>query len=244
MSRKFIVVYEAPADFCLATELADRVFLEKIDWLDETVLDTQREWVGEYGGRPLKWTVISGLAREAGIRAHGHFDGVPGEPDAQAGRRALAYLFLRFGELDGVVLVRDIDDQPERRDGLEQARAQFVDRGKPIVLGVSVIERESWVLSGFEPKDDDEVDRVKSEREKLGFNPCVEPHKLTACKDDTALKSPKRVLAVLSDNDWQRERQCWLETSLDILRNRGAENGLKAYLDEVEAHLMPVIRGY
>ena len=37
----------ARADFEQATELADRVLREEIDWLDEIVLDTQRRWVGD-----------------------------------------------------------------------------------------------------------------------------------------------------------------------------------------------------
>lgn len=244
MSHKFVVVYEAPADFRVATELADRVILDKIDWLDEAILATQRQWIAEDGGRPLKWSVIAGLARAAGIRVQGQFDGVPGEPDARAGRRALAYLFFRFDDLAAAVLVRDVDDQPERREGLQQAKVFFADRGKPIVLGVAVVERESWVIAGFEPRDADESDRLQAERQKLGFNPCERPHELTACKDDAAVRSPKRVLAALVGNDNQRERECWITTPLPTLRARGTENGLAAYLNDVEVQLVPIIRGY
>ena len=34
MSQRFAVVHEAEADFHTATELADRVLMEAIDWLD------------------------------------------------------------------------------------------------------------------------------------------------------------------------------------------------------------------
>lgn len=37
MSQHFFVVHEAPADFLTATELADRVLMEAINWLDSPV---------------------------------------------------------------------------------------------------------------------------------------------------------------------------------------------------------------
>jgi hypothetical protein len=46
VSRRFVVVYEAQADFRTATELADRVLIKGIDWLDETLLESQRQWIG------------------------------------------------------------------------------------------------------------------------------------------------------------------------------------------------------
>ena len=40
MSTRFAVVHEAGADFQTATELADRVLVEAIEWLDEDLLRT------------------------------------------------------------------------------------------------------------------------------------------------------------------------------------------------------------
>jgi hypothetical protein len=98
VTQSFFVVHEASADFTTATELADRVLLAEIPWIDELlheppcpVLDAQRQWISEDPpGEPLKWTSIANRARELGIRVHGHFNGEPGLPDAQAARRALA----------------------------------------------------------------------------------------------------------------------------------------------------------
>src|SRR5205823_11753 len=147
MSQRFAVVHEAEADLHTATELADRVLVEAIDWLDEDMLAHQREWVNqEPGGRRLTWKAIPQLARDAGIRAHGHFDGEPGLPDAAAARRAILFLLEAIPDLKAVLLIRDQDDQPERRAGLEQARGQ--DRsGVVIVVGLAVVERECWVIS-------------------------------------------------------------------------------------------------
>ncbi len=97
MSQRFFVVYEARSDFDTATELADKVLTSEIDWLDETLLDSQREWIGEDqpGGR-LTWSSIPSRANELGIRVHGHFDSNPALPDARAARRALAYVLRRY----------------------------------------------------------------------------------------------------------------------------------------------------
>ena len=89
MSVRVAVVHEAEADFQTATELADRVLVEAIEWLEEDLLADQREWLGATaGGERLTWAGIKRFARDAGIRFHGHFNGEPGWPTRQrpAGR--------------------------------------------------------------------------------------------------------------------------------------------------------------
>lgn len=246
MSQRFAVVHEAEADFRTATELADRVLVHAIGWLDEELLPLQREWVGTVPvERRLTWKTIPQIAREIGIKAHGHFDGKPGEADAASARRAILYLREAIADLKAILLIRDRDDQPERQAGLEQARAQLHRNAKgeviTIVVGLANIEREAWVISGFEPQDEAETTRLKTERMRLGFQPHERSHELTAGKDDTAIRSPKRVLRELSGDSFHRERQCWAKTPLALLRERGVENGLAAYLQEVQDRLAPLI---
>jgi hypothetical protein len=246
VSKRFFVVYEAPADLATATELADRVLTAEIDWLDETLLNSQRRWIGEdRPGEPLTWTSIPTRAQAMGIKVHGHFNGEPGLADARAARRALAYVLRRHeGEaVDAILLIRDRDDQPERRQGLEQGRASYSPL-TTIVVGLAVPERECWVLSGFEPKDDGEREKLEEEIRHLGFHPCRESHQLTACKDDQAKRSPKRVHAKLIGRDRDRERECWQVTPLSVLLERGADNGLRDFLEEVKDFLVPLITGY
>lgn len=244
MTLRFAVVYEAEADFRTATELADRGLMDTIDWLDESLLEFQRTWIDRTEhGQPLKWSQVKALAREAGVTVVGHIDGQPAFADAQAARRAIRVLQKVFESLDGIVLLRDQDDQPERRQGLEQARTEHeASLSRPvIVVGLAVVEREAWVISGFVPGDPDEQSRLDAERQRLGFHPHEQSHELTACKDDTAPRSPKRVLRVLTGGDYDRERRCWAETPLDVLRARGTENGLVLYLAEVRTRLAPLI---
>jgi hypothetical protein len=243
MSLVFVVVSEAAADFTTATELADRVLCEQIDWLDESLLDSQRSWISESPeGGSLHWKAISKLAREYGLRVHGHFAGEPGFPDAVAARKAIAYINHVLVRVDAVILVRDLDDQPERLAGLIQARSAS-HSPTMIVIGTANIERESWVLSGFVPTTPEEHRRLDAERQELGFNPCLQPQELKAGKNDQAKRSPKRVLSVLTSGDREREASCWQTTTLSVLRNQGGENGLRHYLQEVEQRLVPLVTG-
>lgn len=242
MTQRIVVVHEANADFVTSTELADRVLIDTVSWLDSDQLSHQREWVAVTPtGDRLQWKTIPGLARDLGIKAHGHFDGEPGEADASAARRAILFLKEVVPDLRAIILVRDQDDQPERRTGLEQARKQ--DHGDlRIVVGLAVVEREAWVICGFEPRDgSEESARLVTERQTLGFDPRLKSHELTACKNDQAPRSPKRVLQALSGGEWERERECWSATPLDVLRERGGANGLAKYMGEVREHLASLI---
>ncbi len=144
---------------------------------------------------------------------------------------------------DAVLLIRDVDDQGKRRQGLEQARAIYSSLTR-IIIGVAIPERECWVLSGFDPEDEEEERRLAAEIQKLGSDPCLRSHELTAGKDDQATRSPKRVLAVLTGGRWERQRKCWQATDLSVLADRGRANGLRDYLEEVRTLLVPLITGY
>jgi hypothetical protein len=242
VSLQLAVVYEAPADFQTATELTDRVLVESIDWMEEHLIDYHRTWIREWNGAALTWKRIKQSALDTGFNVAGPYDEEPAKPDARAAHRAILYLGYAVPDLAGVLLIRDQDDQQERREGLEQAR-QVVEIRFPVVIGLAVVERESWVISGFDPQDEVEESRLAAERQTIGFDPRVRSHELKACKDDTAPRSPKRVLRALCGGDTDRERRCWREIRIATLRNRGAENGLGAFLDEVRNELACLI-GY
>jgi len=244
VSKSFVVVYEAPADFATSTELADRVLMAEVDWLDETLLDSQRIWIRkDPEGNPLTWKSIPSRARELGIRVHGHFDGEPALPDAQAARRAIAYVLRQIDTFDAILLIRDMDDQDERRKGLEQGRSAYSSVTR-IIIGLAITERECWVIGGFDPNDDDERQKLEDEKQKLGFDPCEHSHELTACKNDQAKRSPKRVLSVLTGSNGERQRRCWKEAPLPELERRGQGNGLSEYFKEIRALLVPLITGH
>jgi hypothetical protein len=242
---KFAIVCEAPADREIAQVLADRVVLEIVDWADGN-LHALREWCDSVTADAqnwiLEWTTIKHLAKALKIRIHGHFDGEPGAPDAATARRAVLVLQKTIAPV-AVFLIRDADNHQDRRIGLEQARQHFADHPLRVVIGLANAEREAWVLAGFVANDEREQELVAAERQNLGFDPCERSAELTAGRDDTAKRSPKRVLNVLTNGSRDREQECWNQTSLEILRKRGEANGLNEYLNEVQTHVVPLFTG-
>ncbi len=234
----FVVVCEAEADQRTACALADRVILEKSTWLDAETLGAARHWAGgSTESTFLRWASVPREADKRGVRAHGYFEGRPGALDARAARLALLLAARLRPELAGVLLIRDTDGHVERREGLEQARADV--RPFVVVIGLPHCKREAWLLAAFEPGDVEETQRLTNLSQELGFNPCERSDQLTAQKED-AKRSAKRVLSALCNEVAERAEQGLDSTSLAVLRMRGAGNGLRAYLDDVEEQIAPL----
>lgn len=234
------LVVEAASDGRMTTTLVDRCLVERVDWLEEELLEHHRSWRGIEPGTTLtEWKQANVLARTHRVAPPGFFDGEPGKEDARAARKALL-LFAKFGLPDFVVLVRDADDKPERKEGLAQARngTPKVER-KHIVIGVAKPEREAWILSGFVPCDDRERATLASERQRLGFDPTLQPHELRG----EGKRNAKTSLANLSGGDHDREHRCLTEVSLEHLRERGSGNGLAEFLDEIDERIVTVVGG-
>jgi hypothetical protein len=252
MSLRIAVVHEAKADFAIATELADRVLVESVDWLEldvdheGSVLASRRDWISETSpGLHLTWAGIKKLAADAGIRVHGHFEGKPGSEDFAAARRAILFMKRQFSDLSAILLIRDQDSRRERKAGLTDAARSEEKLGIPIVVGLAIESRECWVLSGFDacdPHAAEETQRLEQVRKELGCDPRLRSQEL---KDghENGRRSAKRVLRHLVGDDprRERERRCWRDAPLDVLRQRGEMNGLSDYLREVKTHLVPLI---
>jgi hypothetical protein len=248
---QLVVFCEALADFQIAADLVDRVLRhEGPAWVAE-VLDAApegiRSWHGD--GQSSAFFDVHELAKhvdDLAIRVpHGYFDGRSGAADALMARTAFSIVrtLVRRGEaIDAALLIRDMDDQPERQTGIEQARSEAQTWATfQIVVGCANPKREAWVLCGFDPETDDERARLAELRRELGFHPHEHAHQLTA-KDEQAKRSAKRVLCILTMDDRDREARCWQQVPLDVLRARGALTGLRSYLDEIGQHLVPLVR--
>jgi hypothetical protein len=241
---EFGVVCEARADQLTACDLADRVLLEGVDWLEPSVLEAQRQWRGLHATDSfLKWTAVRAEAERAGLRIStwGLFNGSPGEPDAFMARKALLLFASLVRRPDAVLLVRDSDGDSRRIAGLEQARR---DRPWPfkVIIGVAHPKREAWVIAGFQPQGAEEAARLRALQERLSFDPIHRSHELDARKHG-AKTDIKRALEELIQSDGDRERQCLNETGLEVLEDRGGDNGLAAYLSEVRERLVPILSG-
>ena len=143
-------------------------------------------------------------------------------------------------KFDALIVSRDTDRSTERVRSWEDVRASFADELLVVLLAVQHCKLEAWLLSGFEPDTDAERLRLDEVRAQLGLDPTVKGADLTA-KSDSAKKNAKRVLGELTGDDRDRRRRCWESTDLDQLHSKGADTGLRDYLDEVENRLVPIL---
>ena len=240
MSLSLAVVCEAPADQRTGCDLADRVFMAEVAWIEQQMLPHYRQWRGLSPPEPhLLWRDVRDLARSRRIRAHGHFSGEPGAPDAHNARRVLLLLHSAAQPPHAVVLLRDDDGQTQRRRGLEQARDSS-NIGIPVVIGLAQPKRECWVIAGFEPQNDEENRRLETLVSQLKFDPREAAQRLTAGRPANAPRNAKRVLRQLTEGDPERESACWRNTDLRLLAARGRNTGLSEYLGEVRERLVPL----
>jgi hypothetical protein len=241
-SYEFGLVCEGSADEFTACTLADRVLLERIDWLEPELLGSIRKWRGEAPGETyLKWSHVKDRAAEVGLKVFGPFSDKPNAPDALTARKALL-LFAGLKERPAaVLLVRDSDGDPERKDGegLKQARDPRLWPFQ-VIIGVAHPKQEAWILAGFQPRSPEESERLQALRERLSVDPILKAHALDA-REHGAKTDIKRALRELTQGNGDRERLCLSETDLEILEQRGKDNGLADYLREVRARLAPVL---
>jgi hypothetical protein len=244
---EFIIIVESRADAEISTKLAERVLLEKVEWLEPDTLDSLIQWSGlESGTEHSCWKNIGDIIEHFStefnfpkIRSNGKL-----KTDGKAASKVMKLIsFLQYKlkrDITAVIFIRDLDNQPERRQHLDQARSEYTGQPKlEIVIGTADRMREAWVLNGFMSLNPEEEKTLKDITKKLNFNPCTEAHRLRSTSSDE--RYPKMVVKKLTDGDYSREQQCWEKTNLEILRSRGKSTGLTDYLDEVEKRLIPII---
>jgi hypothetical protein len=254
---EFIVIVESSADARTATKLAERVLVEKVDWLESDNLQYLFQWSGlQTGTEHSCWSDISKIiddAKSLGYKparflGHGR-DGVPYKADGATSIKIINLVrqFLqKTRQIRAILLIRDLDNQPERRKGIEQGRSEHIN-GQPkleIIIGTADRMREAWVLNGFIPSNQEE-ERILVEIEReLKFDPCLESHRLRekSLAGANRIRNPKVVVEKLTGGNMEREQKCWEETSLELLREQGVNTGLTDYIDQVEKRLVPIIQ--
>jgi hypothetical protein len=251
-----IVIVESRMDAVTATKLAERVLVEKVEWLEYESLQHLFKWSGlEVGTEYSCWKDTGDIidrAKKAGIPTpkflgHGK-TGSLGADGAAAMKILNLIKLLHLKEqrkIAAVLFIRDLDNQPERRKGIKQARLEHEDRQPQIkvVIGTADRMREAWVLNGFTPSNVEETRILKQIKTKLSFDPCEDAHRLrsNSFEEPDRIRNPKVVVEQLTEKDIIREQQCWEETDLEILRSRGTNTGLTKYLNEVEQRLVSIL---
>ncbi|NJL83725.1 MAG: hypothetical protein HC890_13760 [Chloroflexaceae bacterium] len=254
---EFVVIVESSADARTATKLAERVLVEKVDWLETNLLEHLFQWRGlEEITAHSCWRDISDIierAKESGLpipKFLGHKKTGTLKADGAVAMKILNLIQIihikKNRPIKAVLFIRDLDHQPERRQGIEQARSEQGDRQSnlEIIIGTANRMREAWVLNGFIPANPEEDKILQEIKAQLTFDPCEKAHRLrsSSWNEPERIRNPKVVVELLTQNTGMlRECQCWEETSLEHLRERGVYTGLTDYLNEIEQRLVPVI---
>lgn len=233
-----LVVAEAPRDARVVESLIERVAREKHG--EGVTVDL----VGPSTGYPpcfVVWRDLPKVMKDHKVKPwHGHFGGKPRAPDGGAAANALLLArawFKQTGtQANLVVLQRDMDKQPERAEGLAQARDEGIIDASKVVRGVASPKVEAWALCAavIDREDSELQERFDGLRAELGSDPRTISHELDA-SDETAKRSAKRVLeALLGEGDPAYEPLC-TTTPMKELHERGRDNGLAMFLRDLAA---------
>lgn len=238
MTVRIGVACEDRGHFRVCTHLIDGALLRAFSWLDGA-LEYNRAWCGiDEGTSWYKYDRDDARTLPAitlaGTRVHRH-GFVAGEPLKAESRmlRSILLLFCRSDPRpDAVLLVRDLDGYPERRDGITQVRDGY-QWPFPIVTATPQPEIEAWEIACFEPFA--EIAATVQEDLKLNFNPFTEFNRLTSQPRD-AKTDAKRTLAALKRSAGLDDRD---NLELGTLP-RAPDNELSAFLTEIERDIVPL----
>jgi hypothetical protein len=174
---EFVVIVESNADARTATKLADRILVQKIDWLDPEMLQHLYQWSGlEAGTDNSYWKNIDDITKRLAdqfkfptIRFNGKF-----KSDGQSANKIIKLIsFLQYKqkrEIKAVIFIRDLDNQPERRKYIEQVRSEQINQlpKLEIIIGTADRMREAWVLNGFILSNQEEKQILQKIATELG----------------------------------------------------------------------------
>ena len=220
--------------------------MEHIEWLRD-LRDTP-EALPTWGGLTAVmtftgWGSVGRLYKNTDLPVvrNKDMDGKPPEPDAITALKAFR-LAEQVAPL-AVVLLRDVDSEDGRRDGLAQARAEYEQTSHaPItcVIGLPSRYQEAWLLAGFKPRNSRE-EKVLADmcRDLESVHPTREPERLRDGEGE--LRHAKTVWQRLSNKDEARAEACWSDIPLEHLHEHGAGCGLSAYLEEIRVRLVPLL---
>ena len=236
------IVSEGPSDARTAKTLVDEILCLDIDWVEHEVIDGYRKYYGHQTDDALYWRHIPELAKQHGVVVAGFMKGEPPNHDAHATLRALRLLDKCNPRPQVVLLLRDSDNNLDKKIGIDKAREHFSPEIWPIILGLAHTKSECWVIAGFEPNDKLEAKRVEQlrvgELPGVGFDARHRSEDLTA-KEGHKLCA-KRVLHYLTESSHDREHRCLVTIVKDKLHeSRGQNNGLGDFISEIRSRLLP-----
>jgi hypothetical protein len=236
------IACEDHGHFSVVTRLVDDKLVLAHAWLDGVIgncrswrgIDENSSWYKYDAGDAydLRSVNINGNC----IARHGHILGQRLRPEASMWRKVLLLFCACEPRPEVVVLVRDMDGYSARRSGMTQVRDGIMWPFK-VVVAAPQPEVEAWRVAGFVPSGEQERTELEAVRRDLSFDPTTESHRLTSHPNDASTDA-KRVLTRLCGNDQERRDACLADRSR--LRERGRDNGLREFLDEIEQRIVPL----
>jgi len=238
-----VVFAEAASDAEIVCGLADRVFVEKGS-ISQNNLAACRSWCGYEANTNFTQKVripdlFDGLKRGSQRpRNLGYIAGKPQKSHAAFWRKAVQLVveIRKSLPVEGILIHCDVDNKPEQLDGLKQACGDPEHNTLAIVFATPDREIEAWLLNGFIPENPAEEKLLAEWKRKLKFNPCTQAERASIGGRD-----PKKIITALTNDDEDRRRRYWSETTLSTLRQRGEKTNLTQFLDEVETRLLRLL---
>jgi hypothetical protein len=250
------IAAESAADALSIADLADRVVVETVDWLDAESWQVMRAWCSdEDAGEPGRSVAGDASvpyvdlhhafrrARERGLRVYGKFSGEPGALDAGM-FRALLMLFARPDAVvvEAVVIGRDLDGDENRRRGFEQAvHDDNTCWPFKVIPALAQPELEAWVIACWRVETDEDESRLDAVRKRLGFNPVRQAHRLRSGRSEHP-KDAKRVARELM-GDAGALRAVWARVGSEQARGAPPGTGLPAFVQACEVFARDVVDG-
>lgn len=220
----------------------DRGHLEVLRRIAGRRLEAAIPWLGDI---EIAWTFEKLTdapsridARATGFGRAGFFDGEPGAIDARLIRDQLFLWTVDKATFDAAVIGRDADrvrDSTGARQALRASPPRM-----PVAVAYAAPEIEAWVVAGFSPRDEREAGRLRECCTSVSFDPCKQPERLTSTTRGHA-RDAKRVCATLLPDADDRYDRC-LDVDEGEWRRRTTLAGGAAFLDELDLHLVPVLR--
>lgn len=228
----------------VATTLVRNVLIDAVDWLDSDTYDAVCGAFDFGGGRRLlKWKDVNteAQARGFGVRTHGRWGA--GHRPAYAASARKALLLLNELGIRAAVLIVDLDDDDDRRDGLVAARDMVAAQADlTVVVATPKPEGEAWLLCGFEPEDEEEQRAFAAERMRLHYWPNANAHRLSSKRKQDRRDCKACFDRLVPPHDVARRTRCLGD--LTRLRKHGEQTHLRAFLDEIQSRFAPLLRSF
>ncbi|MFZ4575268.1 MAG: hypothetical protein ACOYN0_12770 [Phycisphaerales bacterium] len=228
------VVCEGPTDFRAARTLFDRCAAKHLNLDESDLLGKHREFVVVRGHEYLKWTTVSFIARELAIRPQPQAE--DRSPDHLVARKAILTVEHLVPDISVVILLRDQDNDEDRRDAIDKA----ADRARAsVIVGVPRRSIEAWVITAFSPRSPRDHIALREVKDRLPFDPTQEAHRLNGRAGDA--RDPKQVARDLLGDDVESHCECFRSCDLAELKNRGKNVSVATFIDGVESSLRTLL---